>query len=376
MGNVMAAWKAVLVLGVAAAGWATGEADPPAGAGLPGDWSRTVELPAVSTAGGTTLVSPAVLRLWVEGGWLVTRRETQRGDLDWQVVLARATRHEPPEVEVDRKRGGLAVRYGGYFVRDTSGALRVLRERKPADAPAWPVPKLEPVGRALGWAGSGTRLSAWEAGDWCWAAAGPEGRSDVWVRVQHTELKGGGFGFNGRSPLRGFFYGDARVQDEGDLLVAERMVRDNVDRALLARKIKREMGDRPAPALAVREWVTPSPAATLADLKGKVVLVDFWGKWCGPCVKKLPRVEALHAKYKDRGLVVVGVHTDDRADGLTEFLKERRVTFPVAVDTGETARRYAVEAWPTYFLLDKAGRVAWGFSHEPPPEEEIEALLR
>ena len=105
------------------------------------------------------------------------------------------------------------------------------------------------------------------------------------------------------------------------------------------------------------------------------MLLDFWGQWCGPCVEKLPRVEELHAKFKDRGLVVIGVHTTRQSDKLDEFLKARKVSFPVAIDRGETATRYGVESWPTYLLIDRAGKVVWGFSNEPPTVDRIEQLL-
>ena len=61
---------------------------------------------------------------------------------------------------------------------------------------------------------------------------------------------------------------------------------------------------------------------------------------------------------------------------MADFLREKGFTFPVAIDTGDTAKQYAVEAWPTYFLIDKTGKVAWGFENDPPKESQIEELLR
>jgi thiol-disulfide isomerase/thioredoxin len=135
------------------------------------------------------------------------------------------------------------------------------------------------------------------------------------------------------------------------------------------------LGGKPAPALDAKQWLNIDKGLTLAQAKGKVVLLDFWGKWCGPCVANLPKVEELHARFKDRGLVVVGVHTPDRSDKLEEFLKERKVSIPVMIDGGQTATRYDVGAWPTYFLIDRSGQVAWGFSHEPPTASRIDELL-
>jgi thiol-disulfide isomerase/thioredoxin len=119
-----------------------------------------------------------------------------------------------------------------------------------------------------------------------------------------------------------------------------------------------------------------SGGLSLEKLRGKVVLIDFWGTWCGPCVKKLPALEALHKKYRDRGLVVIGVHSEQAGDLVAEFLDKEPLSFPIAVDTGDTAKSYAVDSWPTYFLIDKAGKAQWGFSSSLPREAEIEKLLR
>ena len=64
------------------------------------------------------------------------------------------------------------------------------------------------------------------------------------------------------------------------------------------------------------------------------VLVDFWAKWCAPCIKKMPDVDALQSKYRDRGLVVIGVHANQNSDGLEEFLTKHPVRFPIALDDG------------------------------------------
>jgi peroxiredoxin len=93
-------------------------------------------------------------------------------------------------------------------------------------------------------------------------------------------------------------------------------------------------------------------------------------------VKKLPQVEELHRKFGKRGLVVIGVHSAVRSDNAGQFVKDNGITFPVLIDSGETARRYAVEPIPVYFLIDKSGKLAWGFSNDLPAEDQIEELLK
>jgi thiol-disulfide isomerase/thioredoxin len=115
---------------------------------------------------------------------------------------------------------------------------------------------------------------------------------------------------------------------------------------------------------------------SLDTFHGKVVLLDFWGTWCGPCVANLPKVQALHEKYKDRGLIVIGVHSEQGGEDVPAFLKKQPLSFPIAIDTGETVKSYGIESWPTYFLIDKSGKCPSGFSSSPPSGKQIEELLR
>jgi thiol-disulfide isomerase/thioredoxin len=206
-------------------------------------------------------------------------------------------------------------------------------------------------------------------------ACGP-GRGDALVRFHNKDLLANGHSLASWRNLAKFYAGPKYVQDEGDLLTAERTRPEAAAQALRAKKVRQEIGAGPAPALAAGRWFNAPGGLELDRLRGKVVLLDFWGVWCGPCVAKLPRAEELHRKYKDRGLAVVGVHSARDADKIAAFLNETGYTFPVAVDTGDTAARYAVEAWPAYFLLDKGGKVVWGFESEPPKDGQIEELLR
>jgi thiol-disulfide isomerase/thioredoxin len=120
----------------------------------------------------------------------------------------------------------------------------------------------------------------------------------------------------------------------------------------------------------------------LETLQGKVVLVDFWASWCGPCLKSFPWMNGLHAKHADDGLVILAVNVDqDRAlaDG---FMKKVPPQFRVEYDArGALATQFGVEAMPTSFLIGRDGTVRArhaGFRDKQRAgrEQEIEQLLK
>jgi len=96
----------------------------------------------------------------------------------------------------------------------------------------------------------------------------------------------------------------------------------------------------------------------LADLRGKVVILDFWASWCEPCREAMPALDRLARRYGDRGLVVVGVNVDRSADSARRFLGRTRVSFRMVHDDGQAiAGRYQPPRMPSTFVIDRRGVV-------------------
>ena len=119
-----------------------------------------------------------------------------------------------------------------------------------------------------------------------------------------------------------------------------------------------------------------------ADLKGKVVLVDFWASWCGPCKESFPAMEDLYQRYGDKGLVIVAVNVDETAGAMSDFLKEHKASFTILRDASKKLVSAAnIPSMPSSFIVGPDGKVVSahkGFHGKDTVKEytdEIEGLL-
>jgi thiol-disulfide isomerase/thioredoxin len=122
------------------------------------------------------------------------------------------------------------------------------------------------------------------------------------------------------------------------------------------------------------------------DIKSKVVLVDFWASWCGPCKQSFPALDELQKKYGEQGFVIIAVNEDEKKSDMDDFKKQHPVSFVIVRDAGADGKKLIekvdVSSMPTSFLIDTTGKVRFthsGFYGNKTKEEyarEIETLLK
>jgi thiol-disulfide isomerase/thioredoxin len=119
-----------------------------------------------------------------------------------------------------------------------------------------------------------------------------------------------------------------------------------------------------APLNGATHWIN-SPPLSMESLRGKVVLIDFWTYGCFNCMNALPHVKALEAKYRDQGLVVIGVHTPEFAyekvsSNVEGAVRKLEITYPVAMDNDyQIWNAYRNQYWPAQYLVDAQGQIRY-----------------
>jgi cytochrome c biogenesis protein CcmG, thiol:disulfide interchange protein DsbE len=168
----------------------------------------------------------------------------------------------------------------------------------------------------------------------------------------------------------------------GWLLVAAALL---IAFALLLQR-KPGLTDKPAPAFTLPIAYQPGASVDgsrirLEDLRGQVVVLDFWASWCGPCRASIPQMNELAEKYRSRGVSFLGVNSEAMGPGRLGIVAlSWQFAYPVLSDAAaEAERAYSVDAFPTLFLVDRAGVVRQVFYGAPGKTRlaaEIESLLK
>lgn len=94
------------------------------------------------------------------------------------------------------------------------------------------------------------------------------------------------------------------------------------------------------------------------SFKSKVVFINFWASWCGPCRKEMPAMEKLYNKYKKKGFVILAINYMEKKEKAKSFIEEMQLTFPALLDLdGSVSKLFKVYALPSSFFIDKKGRI-------------------
>jgi peroxiredoxin len=139
------------------------------------------------------------------------------------------------------------------------------------------------------------------------------------------------------------------------------------------------VGDK-APAFTLKN--AKDETVSLADFKGKILLLDFWGTWCGPCQMAMPAIQKVHAKYKDKGVVVIGISCREKpgADP-AKMMKEKGCDYGLLLNGETITKDWHIPGYPTLYVIDREGKIAYnelGYDEdlEGKVSEAIEALLK
>lgn len=132
---------------------------------------------------------------------------------------------------------------------------------------------------------------------------------------------------------------------------------------------------KPAPGFALKDM--DGNEAKLSDFTAKVVLVDFWATWCGPCVQAMPHIQALSDKNKDKNVVILGINSWENDQKKVEpFLREKKITYRILLDSNnEVIEDYGVRGIPTFFIIDKKGIVRYTYVGLPSDDHLIQQNL-
>lgn len=120
----------------------------------------------------------------------------------------------------------------------------------------------------------------------------------------------------------------------------------------------------------------------LQDLRGEVVLLNFWASWCGPCREEMPLMDKIYQQYKDLGFTILAVNVDEDPADADRFLAAVPVSFPVVYDSqSKVSEMYKVDAMPTTILIDRDGRKrflhrGYKVGYEDEYEKQVKQLVR
>lgn len=133
------------------------------------------------------------------------------------------------------------------------------------------------------------------------------------------------------------------------------------------------MLEKPAPRLEMSGWLNGEVKPD--QMKGKIVVVDFWATWCGPCRRSIPHNNEMLAKYGAKGVMVIGACGGGGEEGMGEVAKAAGLAYPTAVTTPAATKAWNVQWWPTYAVVDRKGNLRAIGLRPDAVEPVLDALL-
>lgn len=136
----------------------------------------------------------------------------------------------------------------------------------------------------------------------------------------------------------------------------------------------KKLQGRPAPTLRTDTWV--GPRRDMSGLRGKIVVIDFWATWCGPCKAAIPTTNQIVETYRSRGVEVIGICCTEGAESMASVARAHGMKYPTGADLRSlSAQAHGVRWWPFYVLVDRKGVVRAAGLRSDRVKDAVEALL-